>query len=139
MVDLNTYKILDSDVFYASLSNQMLTLLPDGIGGAWMKKENNIYYWLRDYVSSFDILDGFDFIRQEMIGKALFIYFKDKTFNVKLCYNVRVGGYKELEQEVVYAISSSSSVKEALSLLNKKLKLKGSKAPKLRLLKKEGI
>lgn len=118
---LNTYIPLQEEIFYKSLENKVLTILPSGVEGAWLTKKNEEYNWVGNCFLGFDILEKFDFIREAMLGKSLTVSFQKKLFQVELSYRTRVGGYKEPLEEVCVVSAAAHSLVQALNLLNKKL------------------
>lgn len=118
---LNTYKILDEEIVYASLNNRFLTILPDGKTGAWLKKTDRGFIWVGDYNVGFDLFEKFPNIRSSILVDSLSISFDKKMFLVELCTQKRVGGYKEPCENCCLNFARGHSVYEALRLLNLKI------------------
>lgn len=117
------FEALDEYVFFSSLESKVLQVSPDGKNGAWLyQREKEEYIWNGDVSFPLDVLADYNCIREQMGTKALFIFWGKNKFRVKLVYKERVGGYKEPFHEACFASSSGHSVKEALDILNEKLR-----------------
>lgn len=118
---LRSIEKINEEVVFASLAGKILTLLPNGVDGAWLEKYHNYYIWNGDVHLSYDILKKFIYIKREMPNKSLFITYKDNLFVASLNYNARVGGYKEgfIEEKIEV---TGTSVYNALYRLNIELK-----------------
>lgn len=120
---LNTYKVLDEEIAFASMERKFLQLLPKGTVGGWFQKQDSVTNWIADCRFDFDVLEHFPFLREEITGKFLEISF-DKCFQVRLIRKIRIGGYKEPWEDECVAATNGRTVYQALAKMNSRLKRK---------------
>lgn len=121
---LYSYEQIDEALVFQSRACKSLGVLKDGMHGAWLLKKDDSYFWDSDIAFSFDLLEKYQAIRQEMVSKNLDLFFAGGYFRACLYVRQKMGvGQDEPLENVVSFVSKAHSIKKALSLLNRKILL----------------
>lgn len=119
-----SYETLGRNLMNYGVYGYALSVSANGKEVVWLRGRGNAVVYETSWYLDFDILSGFDFLREAMQTETLVISWTSfNTFEAELSHKKRdVGfGYTEPLQKEVTAVVNGYSILEVLGLLNEKI------------------
>lgn len=119
-----SYETMSRNLMNYSMNGYVLNILESGNEVAWEQYNGETLVSCTSWYLDFDMLSGFDFLREVMQTETLVISWTSfNTFEAELSHKKRdVGfGYTEPLQKEVTAVVNGYSILEVLGLLNKRI------------------
>lgn len=119
-----SYETIGRNLMNYGVYGYALSVSANGKEVVWLRGRGNAVVYETSWYLDFDILSGFDFLREAMQTETLVISWTSfNTFEAELSHKKRdVGfGYTEPLQKEVTAVVNGYSILEVLGLLNEKI------------------